>query len=90
MEDNNDPARAARGDGMTGGIAAEFHSRLSALENANAELKSRLDNAQRGGDVEPYPGFIEHVAHVTTKHFFHDKPDGFDDKYSSANKGAAG
>lgn len=80
----------ANSDGMTGGIAAEFHSRLSSLESANADLQSRLDVAQRSMEVQPYPGFGEHVVHVMSKHFFHDKPDGFDDKYASANKGAAG
>lgn len=80
----------ANSDGMTGGIAAEFHSRLSAQEKLIAELKDRLDTAQTSGHVEPYPGFGEHVVHVMSKHFFHDKPDGFDDKYASANKGAAG
>lgn len=82
---NND--QSARTDGerasdeMTGGIVAEFHKRIAAIEADNADLRRHLENARDQGSV-PYPGFVEHVSHVMQKNFFHDKPDGFDERYA--------
>lgn len=89
MNERTEGERA--GDIMGAGVVSEFHTRISASEKRIVELQEQLQNSRQTGDI-PYPGFVEHVAHVMGKHFFHDKPDGFDAKYSprSASERAAG
>lgn len=57
-------------------MLSDVSNRLKAVEADNADMRERLDRAQRvKADVEPYDGFTEHVAHVMQKHFYHDKPE---------------
>lgn len=62
------------------GMMAELHKRLADLEAKTAELHDALNAARNSGAV-PYPGFIEHIAHVMQKYHAADKPEGFDEKY---------
>jgi hypothetical protein len=75
MTDQQTSEGVAASDNMNGGVIAEFHGRLAALEKQNVELQERLDRAQNSGTVEPYPGFGAHIVHVMTKHFYHDRPE---------------
>lgn len=56
-------------------MLSEISGRLTAVERDNADLRSQLDNARKGGRVEPYEGFLAHVSHIMTKHFYHDRPE---------------
>jgi len=63
---------------MSAGVVAEFHARISALEESNADLRNQLEASRNAGTSEPYDGFGPHVVHVMKKHFFHDRPDADD------------
>lgn len=55
-----------------------FRDLLRTIENLRERLEiveSAFRAAQSAGVVQPYPGFVDHIAHVMKKHFAHDTPD---------------
>lgn len=60
---------------LSAGVVAEFHKRISALEESNTALRDELAAMKSAGIAEPYPGFGAHVVHVMGKHFHHDRPE---------------
>lgn len=61
---------------------------LEAVKADNADLRMRLDRAQTGGAVEPYPGFVAHVAHIMQKYYYHERPESTGDADVEASKHA--
>jgi hypothetical protein len=83
QNNENNYSRRGKTDNPSLGLMAEISARLDKLEQSNSEMRAALQRGQEQGDVA-YPGFLEHLAHVMRKHFYHDKPDGFDEKYPPA------
>lgn len=67
------PEEFSRSAGLD--MLGELASRMKVVEESNADLRSQLNAAKSANQVEPYPGFQKHVAHVMLKHFHQDRPD---------------